>query len=285
MTVATSLPDSAFLGKLNVNFRVVALDFPGTITDTNIVLGNVKKDTSYNRALVISNVVNNFPDSVKILTNVTVPKGTKIRAINDRATAQDVGTMTVKSFVDYKLNAYFDWTIHSLTTMDLSADTFTIDKKSVELARRMENRTATFDFDVFNHTNVFISLYALFAPDSLRAVRLQNDTLVPTGLFNDMVLTPGLAETNGYVNILGTNGVYIPVRNGDTTNSVALDNDQLDTILNTTKGALRWMVKFHTSPNGANDSLTNTDYINIKSSFHFEGVSNMDSITTSYSNK
>jgi hypothetical protein len=285
MTVATSLPDSAFLGKLNVNFRVVAPDFPGTITDTNITLGNVKKDTSYNRALVISNVVNNFPDSVKILTNVTVPKGTKIRAINDRATAQNVGTMTVKSFVDYKLNAYFDWTIHSLTTMDLGADTFSLNEKDIRLARRMENRTASFDFDVVNHTNVFISLYALFAPDSLHAVQLQNDTLVPTGLFNDMVLTPGLAETNGYVNILGTNGVYIPTRNGDTTNSVVLDNDQLNTILTTTKGAMRWMVKFHPNPSGANDSLTNVDYIRIRSSFHFEGVSNMDSITTSYSNK
>jgi hypothetical protein len=282
MTVTTSLPDSAFLGRLNVNFQVVAPNFPGTVTDTTVTFGNVKKDTSYSRALVISNVVNNFPDSVKILTNIMVPKGTRIRAINDRTTAQNVGTMTVKSFVDYKLNAYFDWTVHSLTTMDLGADTFSIDQKTVELFRRMENRTASFDFDVFNHTNVYIRLYALFAPDALHAAQLQNDTLVPTGLLNNMVLTPGLAETNGYVNLLGTRGVYIPTRGQDTTNSIVLDNTQLNSILHASKGGLRWMLQFYPNPHGANDSLTNADYIRIKSSFHFEGVNNMDSITNSY---
>ena len=285
MNVATDLPDSAYLGMLDVDFRVVAPDFPGSVTDTVITFGNVKNDTSYNRKLVITNVVNNFPDSVKILTNVTVPKGTKIRAINDRATAQNVGSMTVKSFVNYKLNAYFDWSVSSLTTMDLGADTFSIDQKSVELFRRMENRTASFDFEVLNQTNVYIRLYALFAPDSLRASRLMNDTLFPTDSLNNMTLTPGLAESHGYVNLLGTNGVYIPVRNRDTTNSIVLDNDQLTTILTTAKGGMRWMLQFLPSPGGANDSLKNTDYINIKSSFHFEGVNNMDSITNSYNGK
>jgi hypothetical protein len=191
----------------------------------------------------------------------------------------------VKSFVNYKLNAYFDWSVSSLTTMDLGADTFSIDQKSVELFRRMENRTASFDFEVLNQTNVYIRLYALFAPDSLRASRLMNDTLFPTDSLNNMTLTPGLAESHGYVNLLGTNGVYIPVRNRDTTNSIVLDNDQLTTILTTAKGGMRWMLQFLPSPGGANDSLTNTDYINIKSSFHFEGVNNMDSITNSYNGK
>jgi hypothetical protein len=282
MNLTMDLPDSAFLGMLLVKFRILSPQFPSTLIDTNVSFGLIKKDTTYNRILNIAKVVNNFPDSVKILTFVTIPKGAKIRAINDQTNAKGIGSMKIKSYADYKLNAYFDWTARNLTTMDLGADTFTLEEKSLRVFRRMENRTVSFDFDVFNHTNVFINLYALFAPDSLRASRLQNDTLLPTGLFNDMVLTPGLAETNGYVNLLGTKGVYIPVRDHDTTNSIVLDNDQLERILQTTKGAIRWMLKFNTSPNLANDSLTNTDYIRIKSSFHFQGVDNMDSLTTSF---
>jgi hypothetical protein len=144
----------------------------------------------------------------------------------------------------------------------------------------MERRTASFDFTIFNQTNVFIRLYALFAPDSIRALRLENDTLFPTDSLNNMVLTPGLAESHGYINLLGTTGVYIPVRNDTANNSAALDNSQLNTILNTKKGAIRWMLKFN--PTTANDSLKNTDYINVKSSFHFEGVNNMDSLTHSF---
>ena len=280
MNLKMDLPDSAFLGAMSVRFNVLAPQFPATAIDTNVAFGLIKKDTTYNRVLNITKVVNNFPDSVKILTFVTIPKGTRIRAINDQTQTAGIGAMTIKSYADYKINAYFDWSVASLTTMDLGADTFTLDTGSIRIFRKMENRTASFDFDVFNQTNVFIRLYALFAPDSARAFLLQNDTLFPTNTLNAMVLTPGAAESQGYINLLGTSGVYIPVRNKDTTNSIALDNGQLNTILNTKKGAIRWMLKFN--PTASNDSLKNTDYINVKSSFHFEGVNNMDSLTHSF---
>ena len=280
MNLKMDLPDSAFLGAMSVRFNVLAPQFPATSIDTNVAFGLIKKDTTYNRVLNITKVVNNFPDSVKILTFVTIPKGTRIRAINDQTQTAGIGAMTIKSYADYKINAYFDSSVASLTTMDLGADTFTLDTGSTRIFRKMESRTASFDFTVFNQTNVFIRLYALFAPDSARAFLLQNDTLFPTNTLNAMVLTQGAAESQGYINLLGTNGVYIPVRNKDTTNSIALDNSQLNTILDTKKGAIRWMLKFN--PTTANDSLKNTDYINVKSSFHFEGVNNMDSLTHSF---
>jgi hypothetical protein len=280
MNLKMDLPDSAFLDSLLVDFRILSPQFQNTWVDTNVSFGIIKKDTAYNRILNIAKVVNNFPDSLKILTFVTIPKGTKIRAINDQTNAIGIGSMTIKSYADYKINAYFDWSVASLTTMDLGADTFTLDTGSIRIFRKMENRTASFDFTVFNQTNVFIRLYALFAPDSARAFLLQNDTLFPTNTLNAMVLTQGAAESQGYINLLGTSGVYIPVRNDTAANSTALDNSQLNTILNTKKGAIRWMLQFN--PNSANDSLKNTDYINVKSSFHFQGVNNMDSLTHSF---
>jgi hypothetical protein len=280
MNLKMDLPDSAFLGGMSVKFNVLAPQFPGTTIDTNVSFGRIKKDTTYNRILNITKVVNNFPDSVKILTFVTIPKGTKIRAINDQTNVTGIGAMTIKSYADYKINAYFDWSVASLTTMDLGADTFTLDTASIRLFRKMETKTASFDFTVLNQTNVFIRLYALFAPDSMRALRLENDTLFPTDSLNDMVLTPGLAESHGYINLLGTTGVYIPLRNKSFDNSIALNNGQLNSILNTAKGAIRWMLQFN--PSSPSDSLKNTDYINVKSSFHFEGVNNMDSLTHSF---
>jgi hypothetical protein len=280
MNLKMDLPDSAFLDSLSVDFRILSPQFQNTWVDTNVSFGIIKKDTAYNRILNVAKVVNNFPDSLKILTFVTIPKGTKIRAINDQTNAIGIGTMTIKSYADYKINAYFDWSVASLTTMDLGADTFTLDTASIRLFRKMETKTASFDFTVLNQTNVFIRLYALFAPDSMRALRLENDTLFPTDSLNDMVLTPGLAESHGYINLLGTTGVYIPLRNKSFDNSIALNNGQLNSILNTAKGAIRWMLQFN--PSSPSDSLKNTDYINVKSSFHFEGVNNMDSLTHSF---
>ncbi len=279
MNLNMSMPDNAFLDSLKVNFRVLASEFPDSIVDTNVAFGVIKNDTTYNRTLNITRVVNNFPDSVKIVSRVKVPAGTKIRAINDADFAgKNIGTMVVKAFVSYKLNAFFDWAVSSTTTMDLGADTFTIEEKGVRAFRRMQDRSFTFGLNVTNQSNVNIRLYALFAPDSLRK-RLYVDDLdlnQVNALISD---TSGKAERVGLVNLLGPQGVYIPPRKTVANNSVTLNNLQMQRILSTKKGSMRWLLKFMKADR---DSMTNVDQITINSWIRFEGVNNMDSIVTSF---
>jgi hypothetical protein len=214
---------------------------------------------------------------MKILSKVTIPAGTHIRCINDAPNGEnDVGTMTVKSYVDYDLTAYFDWNIAKLTTMDLGADTFTLEEKGMRAFRIMTDKSFSFHLSVANHSNIYIRLFALFAPDSLQT-SLYTDSM-STNIFNDYVLdSTGKAEAAGYVNLLGSHGVYIPPRDSVVDDSVFLDNLQMSRILGTNKGSMRWMLKF--MPTGR-DSLTNVDNINIKSWIHLEGVNNMDSVIT-----
>ncbi len=279
MDLNMDLPDSAFLSALQVKFRVVAPAYPDSFLDTNVAFGIVKKDTLYRRTLNITRVVNNFPDSIKIVTHVKVPAGTRIRAINDvNHFEKSVGVMTVKAYVDYKLNAFFDWSVPRLTTMDLGADTFTIEEKGVRAFRRMSDRSFAFVVRVTNKSNANIALYALFAPDSLRT-RLYVDSLT-TNEVNALVLdNTGKAEQAGFINLLGSDGVYIPARDSVYYNYVVLKDQQLARILSTNKGSMRWMLQFMPS---SRDSMTNRDDITINSYIHFEGVNNMDSVVTAF---
>jgi hypothetical protein len=274
-----SMPDGAFLDSLKVNFKVLAPAYPDSVVDTTVAFGIVKNDTTYNRALVITRVVNNFPDSVKIVSKVKVPAGTKMRAINGSdLTGKNIGTMVVKAFVAYKLNAFLDWAVSHVTTMDLGTDTFTIEEKGVRAFRRMQDRLFTFNLNIINQTNVNIRLYALFAPDSLRKRLYVDSTDLDqiNALISD---TTGKAERVGLVNLLGSQGVYLPPRKSIANNAVTLNNYQMNRILNTKKGSMRWMLKFMKTDR---DSMTNRDSVTVNSWIHFEGVNNMDSIVTSF---
>jgi hypothetical protein len=278
MNLILDMPDSAFLDSLKVTFKVFSPDFPDSVVDTNMTFGTIKNDTNYNRSLNITKVVNNFPDSVKIVTHVKVPVGTRIRAINDmNLFDKNIGTMVVKAFVNYKMNAYFDWAVSDVTTMDLGADTFTIEEKGIRAFRRMQDRSFTFGLRVTNESNVNIRLYALFASDSLRT-RLYVDSMALNEV-NYRISTPGAADSVGLVNLLGSEGVYIPPRKGIVNDSVTLDDWQMYKILGTNKGSMRWMLRFVKS---ARDSMTNVDNIKINSWIHLEGVNNMDSVVTAF---
>jgi hypothetical protein len=279
MTLNLALPDSAFLDSLKVNFKVLAPKFPDSVVDTNVMIGVIKNDTTYKRTLNITRVVNNFPDSVKIVSRVKVPAGTRIRSINDmNIFDKSMGSMTVKAFVNYRLNAMFDWAVTDTTTMDLGADTFTIEEKGVRAFRRMQDRLFDFRVGVTNYSNVNIRLFALFAPDSSRT-KLYVDSL-SLNLVNKLVSdTSGLAEKVGFVNLLGNQGLSIPHRDSVKENSIELNDWQMDRILSTNKGSMRWILRFMKSNR---DSMTNVDNIKINSWMHLEGVNNMDSVMTAF---
>ena len=277
MHVNTQMPDSAYIDSLLINFKVLSPAFAADSVDTTMDLNNIKNDTTYIRDMNITKVVNNFPDSVKILTYITIPVGTKIRAVNGSPSDISTGTMMVNAYTDYNLKAYFSWRVNSNATMDLGSDTFEIDSSSVRVLQKMSQRSVTVNVALTNNTNINVSIYALLAPDSLRT-RLM-DTLT-TNDVNYLIATPGLAALNGYVNLLDTSGVFVPKR-GDISNmSIKLNDSQIDKLLKTKNGAMRWLVRFY--PTSASDSLTNKDNIYIKSSVHVEGVNNMDSVFTSF---
>ena len=278
MNLNLDMPDSAFLDSLTVNFKVLSSDFPDSVIDTNMAFGTIKNDTTYNRSLNMTRVVNNFPDSVKIVTHVKVPAGTKIRAINElNIIEKNIGTMEVKAFIDYKLNAYFDWAVANIATMDLGADTFTIEEKGVRAFRRMRDRLFTFNVQVTNQSNVHIRLYALFASDSLRKRLYVNATSLNE--INELISDTSGKEYSGLVNLLGPEGVYIPPRANTADNAITLNDWQMHTILNTKQGSMRWMLRFMKSDR---DSMTNVDKITINSWLHLEGVNNMDSLMTAF---
>jgi hypothetical protein len=275
MVLNMDIADSAFIDSLLINFKTLSPLKAGTITDTDMTFGTIKKGVKFSRSLDIADELNTFPDSIKIVSSATIPAGTRLRWQNDKVSSGDqTGVMTVKSFIDYKLTAFFDCNISRLTTIDLGADTFTLNEKSVKTFRKMENKSFGLNLRVVNNSNINIRLFALFAPGKLNTGIFIDS--MGTNTVNDYVTdSTGKTENAGYVNLLGYKGIYIPPRDSLSDDSVKLDDSQLSRILSSNRGGIRWLLKFQPA---ARDSLINTDNVEIRSRLRLEGVNNMDSL-------
>jgi hypothetical protein len=122
-----------------------------------------------------------------------------------------------------------------------------------------------------NNTNVFMNVYALAAPyDKIHAL----DSMSVNESWQ-LIADTGLAKQRGFVSLLGTEGVKIPPRGGESASDIVLHEDQIATILGSDTCGWRWQARFLPGPA---DSLHDTDYIDIRSWMHLEGDNNMDSL-------
>jgi hypothetical protein len=126
-----------------------------------------------------------------------------------------------------------------------------------------------------------VRLFALLTPgidaDSLNY--LDTMGLLTTNDVANIIATPGMAASLGFVSLLGDTGILIPPRGDTVFNSVVLDDAQLTTLLSEDTCGMRWqyaLLPFEPVPFA--DALIDTDFIEIKSWLHIEGTQNMDSL-------
>jgi len=274
--VTTRLPGRGYLDSLYTEFTLLDPAHPTDNSDTTVVFTSIKNDTGYQRSLRVTKIVNYFPDSIAVVTHTTIPKGTHVFVVNDQALDPAIiGAMTIYCDVDYRLNAYLDWSVSDSATMDIGSGSFEISRQNMHLIRAMHDRRVTINADIANYTNVYVRLFALVAPGSTKALV---DSL-PTDSMLRLISVPGKAEDNGYVNLFGPGGLYVPDRNLSASSSVDLNDRQIDMIMQSDSAAWRWLIRFYRN---SRDSLMNVDSVKIKSWLHAEGVQYMDSVFNAF---
>jgi hypothetical protein len=286
-----NIPQGAFIDTMNLHYVLSSLTNTTVACSADVALLHVSRDSVYTRPIDITNVVNDYPDSVKVNVSLAIPVGTPIKAVNDLTDPTDpsypkfIGRMIIHGLVDYNLVAPLCWTVVDTTILDLGGSKVDLSSSSGVLNpfAKMSDKNASLNMQVINFTNVYLKLYGLAAIDSARAdslVDTANASYIKTNRFTSLINNP----TQGYVNLMG-NGLLIPPRDSNTSfqSAIALAENELSQILGAKTIGLRWQVRFIPKSSGGviintPDALMNTDWMKMNSWFHIDGVNSVDSL-------
>jgi hypothetical protein len=288
-----NLPEGAFIDTVKIRYEILSTSNPAVKCSSETALLHVTRDSIYERSIDITQVVNDYPDSVKVRLGLTIPTFTKLKVVNDLKDPTDpnyshyIGRMMLRGKVGFNLVAPLSWTVVDTTIMDLGGNKADLGGASGALDpfAKMDDRHASINLQVTNFTNVYMRLYALVATDSSKiGILTPSDTTDTIGgrYITTNQFSRYLKDTpTGFVNLLNT-GFLIPPRDSITaiTNNITLTEKDLGQVLSAKKIGLRWQVRFLPQPTGgkAPDQLNNTDWIKLNSWFHIDGVSHIDSL-------
>ena len=294
-----NIPQGAFIDTMNLHYVLSSVTNPGIACSSDVALVHVTRDSTFTRPIDITNVVNDYPDSVKVNVSLTIPVNTTLRIENDLTDPTDprytkyIGRMIIHGLVDYNLVAPLCWTVADTTIMDLGGSKVDLSDGSgvIEPIDRMTDKHGSLNVQVTNNTNVDLRLYALVATADTEQV----DSLIDTGYvnknantryvnsneFNGLINVP----TPGFVKLLGSTGLLIPARDPNNTvlDVVTLTDTNLTQILGAKTIGLRWEVRFipH-SPRAAApvpDALNPTDWIKLNSWIHIDGINTVNTLS------
>jgi len=273
-----SMPERSYIDTMELSF-VAQPQNAMLIRDSTLTrFTNVINDSLYIRSINITNVTNQFPDTVIINTKIKIPAGTRMRVCNDLASSDEldykkyIGRMTVKLATRYILEPKIDWTVTAPALLDLGSSHFEV-IEPLRFFRKLEDRKVLMSLKIKNNSNLNMHIYSLIAPDNLM------DTLdsLSTDEFVSLIMKKDSAEKRGFVNFMSDTGIYVPKRQ-DTAfalSEVRLDHSQLETILSADSCSWRWLARLEVQNR---DALTDTDYIDIRSKLRIDGINSTDSL-------
>jgi predicted dinucleotide-utilizing enzyme len=100
------IPSGAFIDTVRAIYEISSVTHPAVKCSDSAVLTHVMRDSLYHWPIDITNVVNNYPDSVNVKVALIIPVGTPIKVINDLFDATDpayfqyMGRMIIHQLVD-----------------------------------------------------------------------------------------------------------------------------------------------------------------------------------------
>ena len=284
------LPDStlgqpvrAFLDTLGISFTLFNPDQPLITAGATTAFVNVVNNKRFRVETNFTDIMNQWPDSITVTENIYVPVGTRVMAVNDLqnpldtpAYKQYMGRMRISAITNMRTNMLFSWKVLDTTKLDLGYGTFPV-PGAMESFNRLENPVASVNMNIFNHTNLYMYLYGLVAPQPLMD-SLRN---MPSDTVRKLIGDTMQAHQRGYISLLGSRGVRIPARGRRDSSNIELRKWQIDTMTRYDTCSWRWEASFIPILSGGipvADTLRDTDYVFIQSWLHMEGINNMDSL-------
>jgi len=273
----TEMPPNSAIDSVYFSFEIFDTRNPGIKDSLFDKFIGVKDGSLFRQKIDITDVVNQYPDTVAIITRMNVPKGTRIISENDlqlRDPDYDkyIGQMSIDAVTDFRLNARFDWEVKEMVNLDLGSHDFPI-YKAMRYIRKMDKKQLDFETEMLNSSNLNMTMFALVAPYHLIDTL---DSMSSDDAFY-LITHEGEAEKRGLVNFLGSKGVCIPAKSLDSAvvNVVHWDHQQLETVLSSDTCSWRWFLQFQKNER---DALRDNDFIRINSMLRIEGINSTDSL-------
>ncbi|MGA2506806.1 MAG: hypothetical protein ABSF80_04945 [Chitinispirillaceae bacterium] len=268
----------AFLDSLNIHYTLFAPSFPATTVSKDMQFTHVVNNKTCPAPTNITPIMNEWPDSMDIVEDISVPVGTKVLAVNQQHDTDSdydlyMGKMDIRAVTKARTNIMLGWQVLATTNLDLGVGSFKV-SKSLKSFNRLENSLASLNMHVFNFSNVYMNLFGLAAP-APRMRALDNMSLDSVLL---LIGDTAKAHQLGYIDLLGQRGIRIPARGQKDSSNIVLKQWETDTMLKYDSCGWRWEASF--LPMTSADTLRDTDYVFIQSYVHMEGVNNMDSLLT-----
>jgi hypothetical protein len=294
------MPGNAYLDTVFLDYYLWDPASPASVTSGRDTLLDVKNDSVYRLPVDLTDLINQYPDSLMGAFRAAIPVGSEVLIVTDDITAgkfDALGRMTVNVDAHYQINIGLGYRVTRTTTLPLG--TQKMDLGGYAMLSKIEEPLARMDLNMTNHTNVYTRLRCLMAPEELapRFDTLDNNYL--SGQLDQN--TP--VTTGGYINLLGSGGVVIPSRGGFAANQIVLTEAQLDAVFRArdsgrvfidcdtvdgvfecetetleryeSKAAMYWEMQLNQMPS---DALHDTDFVRINASFYLEGIVNTDSL-------
>jgi hypothetical protein len=281
-----NLPDStgdtprrAQMSTLGVRYTLFNPDSPNVKNADSTVFSNVYNNKLFRHRLKMDTILNQWPDSMFIMVKINIPVGTRLLAVNDLYAGDPdwgkyMGRMKIKAVNTVRMNAVLDWEVRDTAHLDLGAGKFAIGK-SYKIANKLQDKSFKFFMNARNHTNAFMNIYALAAPDSVMMKKLDNLSVDSTW---SLIRNPAQAAAQGFISLLGNRGVRIPARGRVDTSGVDLNEADLQKILTSDTCSFRWQARFIPYTPVRSDALIDEDYIDIRSYATVQGTNSMDSL-------
>lgn len=268
---------NSYIDSVNFLLDIFIPDSPSCKSSASNQFTNVQNDSKHRCLVDITDIINQYPDTICMVSTMYVPRGSRIISVNDLQVSDPdysdyIGKMIIGIAADYRLNARLDWEVVKTVNMDLEGETFPV-YEAFRYIRKLDQKNVDLELKIKNSSSLDMSLYALIAPQHLMD---SLDSMAANQAFH-LMINEGEAEKYGFVNFLGTEGLAIPSKSKDSMyiDTIHWDQQQLETILSSDTCSWRWFLQIKEQDRNA---LHDTDYIHIDSWLHIEGINNTDSL-------
>jgi hypothetical protein len=242
------------------------------------------------------------------LFRTRVPVNSRVHLVsNDRpyVSTPELAVMDVFADAVYRMNIKAGYGVNLRTTLNLAVNSTVL--RGYVIAAKLTERQARINFMFHNRTNVNLRVKGLLAPEEL----VTGFDVLDKGIVSQQLLQDGVTSM-GYINLLGSSGLYIPPRDSTSSQSVVLSDAQVDqwlrprapgrvfqtinidssvtpAVSDTTtdtlgtwesRSAFMWRVELEPR---AMDALYDNDSLLISSSIYVEGVTSTDSLFSEWS--
>jgi len=242
-------------------------------TNNNVFLDKkftkILPDSRHNANMEISSLINNWPDTILLSSQVILPEGTGLELYNRKdQSGKYSNNFTIGVNADWNIKIAFAWKVLDTIRTELELSSFSLEEDLEWVEKMITQPEITLNVKALNNTNLQFSLFALGASDKDKQKLLD----VPDSLI--YTYSPSV-DTSSLFRLFGLQGLNLPPRGKKDSLNVKLDHRAVDALFSKNKCHIRW---FLVIPGAGSDVLTDTDYFEVKAKMIVEGIGKSDSL-------